>query len=124
MAKLLNQTSGQPQMLLAMTGWTSKITLIKITQEIIDGFNTDFFCTVEFKGVVQPLNPRQLMLKPEGERSFEWLWVHCPSGMLALKTGDKIEIDGKRYKLNADQDYSRNSYEEYHLIRDFENRAK
>ncbi|MCK5591648.1 MAG: hypothetical protein KAI72_06810 [Candidatus Pacebacteria bacterium] len=117
--KTLNQTSGMPKINCAFAGWQTNISVLVITQEIIDGFATDFEKTIEFKGVIQPLSPRKIMLKPEGQRAFEWLQVFCASMTLILKPNDKIIYNEKRYKLMADNDYSQSNFKEYHIIRDY-----
>lgn len=121
MAKTLDQFSGMPQMGAALSGWSTPITLIVITQEIIDGFVTNFEKKVSFKGVIQPLSPRKLELKPEGQRTWKWLQIHCLSGSLKLKAGDKILYAGERFKLMADNDFSLNNFNEYHVVKDYQN---
>jgi hypothetical protein len=97
------------------------ITLVLITQEIIDGFATDFEKKVSFKGVIQPLSPRKLELKPEGQRAWKWLQIHCLAGALTLKPGDKILFNGEKFKLMADNDYSLNNFSDYHVVKDYQN---
>lgn len=118
--KTLSQYSGMPQMNAAFAGWMSKITIIVITQVIVDGFPVDTEEKVFFQGVVQPLSPRQIELKPEGERSWTWLQIHCLAGSLNLEPNNKIIFNGKRYKIMANNDYSLDNYMEYHAILDYQ----
>ncbi len=116
----LNQSSGMPQMGAAFSGWEKPITLLKITQSVTDGFVTDTATTITLSGVIQPLGPQELKLKPEGQRSFEWLMIHCFTGSNNLATNDRVQYNGKNYKVMKTNDYSLNNYIEYHLIADYE----
>ena len=118
--KTISQSSGMPQMTVAFAGWQSKINLVRITQEIINGFPEDIEEKIFFQGVIQPLSARQLMLKPEGERSWTWLQIHCFAGNLNLVPNDKIIYNNVRYKIMASKDYSLNNYIEYHATLDYQ----
>ena len=122
MATPLNQQSGMPQMRAAFAGWFMPINLIRISQSVEDdGFVTVTESSITFKGTIQPLSPKQLMLKPEGERAWDWLQIHCLTGTLNLTTSDRISYNSKKYKVMAVNDYSLNNYIEYHLVRDYQN---
>lgn len=120
MAKTLNNVSSLPQMNAAFSGWTMPIEIIIITQDVIDGFPIDIEKKVSFKGVIQPLSPRMIELKPEGQRSFEWLQIHCQSKEISFEPNARICYAGKRYKIMANNDYSLNNYSEYHAVRDYQ----
>lgn len=104
----------------AFSGWTMPITLVVIKQRIIEGFNKDVGSNKTFNGTIQPLSPKQLILKPEGERAWEWIMIHCETGELLLDDGDRIVYNGKTYKVMGNNDYSLNNFNEYHLVRDYE----
>lgn len=112
--------SSQPQMNSTLQGWQNKITLIKITQDVIDGDLQTTETQITFQGVIQPLSAEQLALRPEGQRSFEHLWIHAVASQLNLETADKIKFKNKRYKIIEKKDYGLNSFVEYMLIRDYE----
>ena len=116
----LKALSQIPNMSQTLTGWGVPLTLVKVIQDIVDGdasFTTE---QVTFLGVVQPLRTEQLELKPEGQRSWEWLWIHAKSGTLNLHTADKILFNSKTYKVEGVKDYSLNGFVEYELVRDYE----
>ena len=112
--------SGMPQMSGTLQGWQVPLTLIKITQNIVDGDLQTTEENINFQGVWQPLSAEQLSLLPEGQRSWENCWVHAVSGQLNLETGSKVIFNSKRYKITQKKDYGLNGYVEYMLIRDFE----
>ena len=112
--------SAMPNMANTLTGWEVHLTLVKITQDIIEGEKATTEEKINFLGVWQPLRDEQLQFKPEGQRSWEWVWIHAKSGNLNLSTQDKIIFQNKRFKVMSVKDYSLNGYIEYELVRDYE----
>lgn len=113
-------SSGMPNMAGTLTGWEIPLTLVKVTQSIIDGDSVKTETLINFLGVWQPLRDEQLQFKPEGQRSWEWIWIHAKSGSLNLSTQDKVIFNDKRYKVMSVKDYSLNGFIEYELVRDYE----
>ncbi len=118
--KKLNQMSGMPQMDFAFANWLNLISIIKVTQNVVDGFVEDTSEVIIFKGAIQPLKPNLIQLKPEGQRAFEWLQIHCFASSLNLVPNDRIIWQENKYKVMAQNDYSLNNYIEYHVIKDYE----
>lgn len=114
--------SGMPQMNMTLNGWKVPLTLVVITQGIEEGDLVETRRKINFEGVWQPLRDEQLLSKPEGQRSWEWIWIHAVSGSLNLSTADKVEFNGKRYKVMGLKDYGLNGFIEYELVRDYEER--
>lgn len=112
--------SGMPQMGNTLNGWEVPLTLVKITQNVVDGDLVTSETTYNFMGVFQPLSAEQLSLLPEGQRSWENVWIHCKSSQLNLETASKIIFNNKHYKITQKKDYGLNGYVEYMLIKDFE----
>ena len=112
--------SGMPQMASTLSGWEVPLILIKIIQNVIDGDLVTSEQTIKFMGVWQPLRDEALELKPEGQRSWEWVWIHARSSELNLETGDKVLFKNRRYKVMQKKDYGLNAFVEYHLCRDYE----
>lgn len=109
-----------PQMDTTLNGWEVPLTLIKVTQNIIDGDLSTTETTIRFQGVWQPLSAEQLSLLPEGQRSWENVWIHAKSSELNLETADKVIFNARRYKITQKKDYGLNGFVEYMLIRDYE----
>ena len=112
--------SGMPQMDTTLVGWEMPLVLIRIKQNVIDGDLVTSEQTFKFQGVWQPLKDEALELKPEGQRSWEWIWIHAKATQLNLETADKVIFKDKRYKVMQKKDYGLNSFVEYQLCRDYE----
>lgn len=102
-----------------LNGWEVPLTLVKITQDVVNGDAVKAETEISFMGVWQPLKDEQLQFKPEAQRSWEWIWIHAKSGSLNLKTADKVIFNNKRYKIMSVKDYSLNGFIEYELVRDY-----
>lgn len=112
--------SGMPQMDTTLCGWEVPLTLVKVVQSVVEGDLVTTETQINFKGVWQPLRDEQLELKPEGQRSWEWIWIHAVASQLNLETADKVMFNNKRYKVMQKKDYGLNSFVEYQLCRDYE----
>lgn len=119
MERTLNQIVGMPQIGAAFAGWQQTITLLKITQAIVNGLSQDTAVSMTFRGVIQPLSPKMIALKPEGQRAWEWLQIHCFSQPINLTTNDRFIWAGKTYKIMAENDYSASNFVEFHAVADF-----
>lgn len=118
----LNAISGMPQMNAAFSNWDVALLLVHITQQIIDGFVRDIPHEIPFHGVVQPLSPKQIALKPEGERAWTWLQVHVQaSSPVKLTPNDRFLYNCVAYKVMARLDYTADNYIEYHAVQDYQN---
>ena len=112
--------SGMPQMNNTLSGWEVPLILKKVTQSIQEGELVTNETVINFKGVWQPLREEQLALLPEGQRSWENVWIHARSSELNLETADKVVFNSRQYKVVGKKDYGLNSFVEYMLIRDYE----
>jgi hypothetical protein len=119
-AKPLNVAlSGMPQMSAAFAGWKVPLTLLKISQSVVDGLTVNTATTLKLVGTWQPLAPEEIKLKPDDQRSWEWIDLHIEGTTVYFVTNDRIVRNGLRYKVMGSKDYSLNNYTEYHLIRDY-----
>ena len=112
--------SGMPQMRNTLNGWEVPLVLIKIIQNVVEGELVTSQQTFNFMGVWQPLSAEQLQLLPEGQRSWENVWIHAKESQLNLETADKVLFNNRRYKITQKKDYGLNGFVEYMLIRDYE----
>ena len=113
--------SGMPQMGHVLDGWEVPLTLVKIIQDVLDGELVYSEIRYNFRGVWQPLRNEALQLKPEGQRSWEWIQLHVKSGELNLETADKVIFRNELFKVIEKKDYTLNGYVEYQLCKDYIN---
>jgi hypothetical protein len=114
----LAQVSQMPQMTSTMSGWLVPITLGIVRKEQ-NGFTIrEFVEEVSFKGVWQPLEMSRLQIKEDGQRHWNWYWLHTPMD-LKIKIDDVVMFQGQQYRVMSDKNYSLNGFYEYELIEDY-----
>ena len=87
--------------------------------KIVSGFMVqETGAPVVFQGTIQPFTERQLLLKPEGQRSWTWFLVHADP-VLTLDNDDVLIWNGKQSRVMARKDYALYGYIEYHLVQDW-----
>ena len=73
---------------------------------------------VTFQGVWQPLSPRAVEMKPEGQRKWNWYRCHADPS-LGLKPDDVVTYLGVQYRVMGKWDFSLYGYNEYQLVDDY-----
>ena len=102
----------------SMRAWFQRLTLYKVKKQLID------FQTVESRqpfttaGVIQPFTNRQLEMKPEGQRAWDWQMLHCENG-LVLIPDEIVEYKGTRYRVEGQKNYAAYGYLYYELVNDY-----
>ena len=107
-----------PKVNIAFGGWLRPLTFNCITQSIVDFEVVNVNDVVTFNGVIQPLSPRQVALKPEGQRAWIWVQIHAEPGC-TLEPHDTISDDAHSYRIMAVLDYTAQGYLEYHAVQDY-----
>lgn len=118
----INQLSANlPDVSEVMNGWEVSMTANYVTQAVVDGAVVDTEVNKPIKGIMQPLKAEEILLKDEGQRSFDWYQVHVRDDVYGeLFTTQILIINSVPYKIKAKKDWVLNGYREYHAIRDFE----
>ncbi len=105
----------------SMRAWFQKLSLIRIIKQTVDFEIVESSQPFTTSGVFQPLSGRKLEMKPEGQRSWQWMELHCENG-LTLKPDEVVEYHGTRYRVMNSKEYSAYGYGYYELVNDY-NRA-
>lgn len=116
----LNANSGTlPDMSSVLQDWYQTMTFGIITKNVSDFQVIESVMSTTFHGVWQPFTNRQLMMKPEGQRSWDWFMLHSEQA-LSLNTDDIIIYLTKQYRVMAKKDYTLYKYQYYELVSDWE----
>ena len=87
--------------------------------KIVQGFQVvETGAPINFRGMVQPLTERQIVLKPEGQRAWTWLLIHSDP-VLTLNVDDVVNWNGLQTRIMARKDYALYGYVEYHAVQDW-----
>lgn len=94
-----------------------KIDLVRKINE--NGYLKEHKHCILTQGVRQTFTPRQLAMKPEGQRTWKWSRLHMlPEPK--LKLDDIANIRGTKYRVMSSVDQSEYGFMEYDLIEDYE----
>jgi hypothetical protein len=117
MATQPDQINGMPNMSATLDGWLSPVTLTVISQSVDgDGIIIPTEDDLTFSATVQPLSTKELKLKPESQRAFEWLQIHVQGKGRVLDDGDVIKFNAKDYRIMKLLGYDLNGFREYHAM--------
>lgn len=102
----------------AMRDWYQPMIFGQVTKTI-EGFQViETMVETTFQGVVQPLSPRRLALKPEGQRAWTWLMLHAEP-VLSLEVDEVVVYLGVQTRVMAKEDYAIYGYVYYELVQDW-----
>lgn len=117
------QTGTIPDMGDALKDWFQMMTFTRVIKSIVAYREVESAVDVNFWGVIQPLSPRALMLKPEGQRAWTWFQLFAQAkpqeAVLTLDVDEVVTWLGKQTRVMARKDYALYSYVEYHLVQDW-----
>jgi hypothetical protein len=106
-----------------LAGWQNNMTFHKVTDTIVDGDVVKSVVSTPFQGMFQPMRPRELTFKPEGERNWKW-WTLLVRTGLEIENGDIIVDDkGVEYKVMKSQDWSQAGYLQLDLVLKYQERV-
>jgi hypothetical protein len=110
-----------PRPQLGINMWSQGSQAKAITQEVNAlGDVVENIRYFNFDGVIQPLDPEEIKVKPAGQWSWDWYWFHTKEDV-KLKTNDRVIYRNIEYKIMAVKDYADYGHIEYHCIRDWQN---
>lgn len=111
--------SALPNMASAVSAWMQSLSFSLVTKTIVDFVETETLITVLTKGVRVPLKPQELLIKPEGQRSWRWEHIFALT-TLELNIDDIIIFDSRKYRVMSKSDYSEYGYIDYQICESFD----
>lgn len=104
-----------PNMNEAFWDWTTA-TQFQVVQKSVADYEASEtpVITTTFDGVLEPIHPRALLVKPEGQRTWNWwsLWTKK-----SLQPGDiVVDQDNKEYRVMSINNWSNADYQQYELV--------
>lgn len=111
--------AGLPDVETSLSGVVYPISVYRVSKSIVDGFLQEIETKTETEGVIQPLSAQQIAIKPEGQRAWKWMELHCRANLI-LKPDDIVAIDGVKYRVTAVYDYRQYGFMHYELAQNYE----
>lgn len=112
------RTGSVPDVGGAMRDWFQPMVFTVVAKSTVAFQAVERAIPIRFQGVIQPLSGRRLMLKPEGQRAWTWLWLHADPA-LTLEVDQVVMYLGKQTRVMNQKDYTLYGYVEYELVQDW-----
>lgn len=108
-----------PDMGGVLAGWENRMIFKKITDTIVDYENVKTEINYPFEGVFQPMPPREIYFKKEGQRDWKWwsLWTRTEYD---INNGDNIEdFNGLKFRVLRKSDWTQGGYTKFDIVQDY-----
>lgn len=115
---LSDQIQAGPSAASIILGWLKPISLGRVVSSVVDARIVEQVTPLLTRGVFMPLSGRELELKPEGERSWNWVKIFATPD-LTLAPDDVIEHKGTRYRVEKQTDWGSNGYVRYEAVNEY-----
>lgn len=102
----------------AMLDYFQPLQMTTITKGVLGFQAIETGVVTKFRGVVQPFTGRQLLLKPEGQRAWNWMTLFSEP-VLTLDVDDIMTFLGKDTRVMARKDFALYGYLVYELVQDW-----
>lgn len=112
------QTGTIPNLGGALLDWFQYLTFTPVVKTVVAFQALETGTPVSFWGIVMPMTGRQLAMKPEGERSWNWITIYAQS-VLPLKPDDVIIFLNIQYRVMGSKSFQLYSYVTYDLVEDY-----
>ena len=110
---------GLPDVSAAVMMLLQPVTVMTVTQQLINGYYKPINQTIGTQASIQPL-PQELAIKMEGERSWRWSLIHILPNVI-LENNDLITLFGIQYKVMKKENWAQYGYIDYFVVEGFQN---
>ena len=114
------QQGNLPNVGSVLLGWMQRMTVLRITKEVVNHVLKETAQSVTFHGVMQTMGAEELKMKPEGQWAWSWNTLHAEPS-LVLNLDEVIIYQGKAYRIKSKTDYAMYGYVKYDMVEDYEN---
>lgn len=102
----------------ALLGYLQPLVYTPVTKNNIGFQAVEVGAPVNFQGVVQPFTPKQLLMRPEGERGWTWQTLTAQN-WLELQVDDVVIFQGRQTRVMSRKNCKIYGYIEFSLLQDW-----
>ena len=102
----------------AVEAYFRPITLVFVQKSVVDFEVAEARRELTCMGSIQPFGPRELKIKPEGQRAWNWQKLHTTPDV-RLKNDEEFTVGSTRYRVMSQRDYSAYGMVMYELVQDY-----
>lgn len=114
----LSVISNAPIVRDVIVGWFRNLKLTQVIKLTVNFEVQETLKPIATMGMVQPLSGRRLEMKPEGQRTWDWILVHATPD-LTLYVDDVIFYGPDKFRVMSQKPYTEYGFVEYELINDY-----
>ena len=89
-----------------------------VSKTQVNGYTQEVIVYNNILADVQTLNPKELLIKPEGQRGWRWKKLHCTLEV-TFNLDDIVYLENIKFRVMALSTWLRYGYQEVHLAEDF-----
>ena len=105
-----------PNVTEAIVGWFQSMSVSTIVKTVVDFQLVETLTTSTIQAVRQPFTSKQLMIKPEGQRAWNWETLHT---LQEFNVDDIIVFNSTRYRIMQKWHWKEYGYFEFHICENF-----
>jgi hypothetical protein len=113
-------SAGLPNVANAVAGYCLPITVKRLTKTLVNGDLVETEDVQSGRGAIQPFTASQLMIKPEGQRTWVWEALYVVSGV-DLSLDDVVTIFDRDFRVMSKRDFTLYGYIKYELVEGYTN---
>ena len=107
-----------PNMGDALENWYQTMTVSIVTKSLTNYQVVESLNTFSIQAVRQPMSSRDLQIKPEGQRAWNWETLHV-KGDDVFNVDDIVLFNNKEHRIMQKWNWSEYNYNEYHMVEAF-----
>ena len=107
-----------PSVSSAVMAYFRPITLVFVQKRVDDFEISEARKELRCMGTIQPFGARELRIKPEGERSWNWQMLHTTPDV-SLSNDSEFLVRGVRYRVMSQRNYTAYGTIVYELVQDY-----
>jgi hypothetical protein len=115
--------TGLPDVSGAVQSFLQPAVIGVVTKKQVSGYTQEDVEWIYTQAVRQAFTAQQLLIRPEGERSWKWFTLHTLPEV-CLHTDDLIIIHNVRMRIMEVLGYGEYGFNEYHAIEDYVTRVE
>jgi hypothetical protein len=114
----------------SLENWFQSMSAGVVVKAIVNAQVVETVSVINIQAVRQPLSARQLEMKPEGQRGWNWEMLHVKAQEsytdgTTLVRGTNFNLDdillfgSKQYRIKLKNEFGEFGYFEYHIVEQF-----
>ena len=107
-----------PNMRGAVINWFRPFRGILVTTTIVDGLSKEVRREFDTAGFFKPMRPREVLIKPEGDRAFRWFVLYT-GREIDFKPNDVVIRKGVPYRVMGPWQLEDYGVKRYELVEDY-----